>query len=715
MFKFLYIVTLLSTILLAKEEVEIYATSMESEGQIVKAHGEVNVIYKEYFLTAKEAIYDRKSGKLELFDNVRINYKNDYKILGNYAKLNIINKDKAFKPLYLLEKKSQVWISATNSKSKDEDMQIEAGSLSGCDPNNPLWTMDFSSSNYNTKTKWLDIYNARLYIYDIPIFYTPYFGYSLDKTRRTGLLLPGIGFSDDEGFYYEQPIYIAKENWWDLEINPQIRTNRGYGLYTKYRFVDSKISKGELTAGYFKEKQSYYEINDLVNNSHYGFHLKYENGGFINQWFDVKLEAQSGLYVDVTEMNDVDYINLSTNNSIETITTSQVLSRINMFYNDDKNYYGTYFKYYKNLALKSNNNTLQKLPTFHYHRYLETLLDEHFLYNLDIQSNNIYRKINKRVVQTDVNLPLTMQTALFDEYLNLSYTAYLYAQYSNFAGKEEIPSSDEYNNAIYLREYNILSASTQLTKAYEDMTHVVEFEAEYIFDGTDKKNGYYSYNDEYCNQLINQDDARCEFYNISDVEEVLKLSFSQYIFDSLGNQKIYHRLSQYIFNNQIQDEKYGDLENELDLEIGSSFNFYNNTFYNYDEAKFSKIYNKISFKGDSIDVSISHLYKDFFNSSKDSYMTVSSRYKQDNHYSYSARYDYDLELSLRKNLELGFLYKKRCWEFGLKYVENNRPILTHNSSSDSIKERYVYFTIVFKPFMESSSKPVFIHKLPQND
>ena len=715
MFKFLYIVTLLSTILLAKEEVEIYATSMESEGQIVKAHGEVNVIYKEYFLTAKEAIYDRKSGKLELFDNVRINYKNDYKILGNYAKLNIINKDKAFKPLYLLEKKSQVWISATNSKSKDEDMQIEAGSLSGCDPNNPLWTMDFSSSNYNTKTKWLDIYNARLYIYDIPIFYTPYFGYSLDKTRRTGLLLPGIGFSDDEGFYYEQPIYIAKENWWDLEINPQIRTNRGYGLYTKYRFVDSKISKGELTAGYFKEKQSYYEINDLVNNSHYGFHLKYENGGFINQWFDVKLEAQSGLYVDVTEMNDVDYINLSTNNSIETITTSQVLSRINMFYNDDKNYYGTYFKYYKNLALKSNNNTLQKLPTFHYHRYLETLLDEHFLYNLDIKSNNIYRKINKRVVQTDVNLPLTMQTALFDEYLNLSYTAYLYAQYSNFAGKEEIPSSDEYNNAIYLREYNILSASTQLTKAYEDMTHVVEFEAEYIFDGTDKKNGYYSYNDEYCNQLINQDDARCEFYNISDVEEVLKLSFSQYIFDSLGNQKIYHRLSQYIFNNQIQDEKYGDLENELDLEIGSSFNFYNNTFYNYDEAKFSKIYNKISFKGDSIDVSISHLYKDFFNSSKDSYMTVSSRYKQDNHYSYSARYDYDLELSLRKNLELGFLYKKRCWEFGLKYVENNRPILTHNSSSDSIKERYVYFTIVFKPFMESSSKPVFIHKLPQND
>jgi len=711
MSKFLYIFILLATILFAKEQVEIYATSMDSEENIVKAHNEVTVVYKEYFLTAKEAIYDRNSGKLELFGNVRINYQNDYKILGNYAKLNIINKNKLFKPLYLLEKKSQVWISASNAKSENENMQIKAGSLSGCNPNNPLWTMDFSSSNYNTKTKWLDIYNARLYIYDIPVFYTPYFGYSLDKTRRTGILLPSLGFSDDEGFYYEQPIYIAERNWWDLEISPQIRTNRGFGLYTKYRFVDSKISKGELTTGYFKEKKSYSKLNDLANSSHYGFNFKYENGDFINQWLDLKSEAQSGLYIDITDMNDVDYINLATNNSIETITSSQVLSRINMFYNDNKNYYGTYFKYYKNLALKSNDNTLQKLPTFQYHRYLDTFLDEHLLYNIDIQSNNIYRKINKRVIQTNINIPVTMQTTLFDEYLNLSYTAYLYGQYSNFAGKEDISSSDEYKNALYLREYNILSTSTQLTRAYENTTHVVEFEVEYTFDGTEKRNGFYDYNNNFCSKLINKNDSRCEFYNISDVQKVLKLSFSQYIFDSIGKQKLYHRLSQYIVKEE--KEEYGDLENELDLQLSDSFNFYNNLFYNYDESKFSKIYNKISFNSDSFNFYISHLYRNLFNSAKDSYMTIYSSYEQDNHYLYTIRYDYDIELKLRKNVELGFLYKKRCWEFGLKYVENNRPILTHNSSS--IKDRYIYFTIVFKPFMESNSKPVFIHKLPQND
>ena len=48
-------------------------------------------------------------------------------------------------------------------------------------------------------------------------------------------------------------------------------------------------------------------------------------------------------------------------------------------------------------------------------------------------------------------------------------------------------------------------------------------------------------------------------------------------------------------------------------------------------------------------------------------------------------------------------------------MQNNRPILTNNLGIDSIKDRYLYFTIMFKPFMESSDTPVFIHKLSQGN
>ncbi|MCK4737301.1 MAG: hypothetical protein KAT10_01970, partial [Sulfurimonas sp.] len=49
----------------------------------------------------------------------------------------------------------------------------------------------------------------------------------------------------------------------------------------------------------------------------------------------------------------------------------------------------------------------------------------------------------------------------------------------------------------------------------------------------------------------------------------------------------------------------------------------------------------------------------------------------------------------------GFLYQKRCWDFGIRYVENNRPILDEFGQPSSIRDRYLYFTIRLKPIMSS--------------
>ncbi|MCD6433848.1 MAG: LPS-assembly protein LptD, partial [Sulfurimonas sp.] len=344
MLKFFLVFTLSITFLYADSKVEIYATSMDSKDNMVRAYDGVTVVYKDYFLSSDEAIYDKNSGILELLGSVRATYGGSYKLLGKYAKLNISKKEKSFKPFFMLEKKSQVWISADEGCAIDKDYAIESGVLSGCDPNDPLWKMQFSSSDYNSDDMWLSLYNTRIYIYDIPVIYTPYFGFSLDTKRRTGLLVPAMGISDEEGFYYEQPIYIVEQDWWDLELKPQIRTNRGYGGYSTLRFVDGQYSSGEFTTGYFKEKDSYFVSEDLVNESHYGFNLQYDNSDFINQWFGLSLGGQSGLYIDVNNMNDVDYINLSTNDTTENATATQVLSRINMFYNTERNYFGLYYK-----------------------------------------------------------------------------------------------------------------------------------------------------------------------------------------------------------------------------------------------------------------------------------------------------------------------------------------------------------------------------------
>jgi LPS-assembly protein len=722
MLKYLLLLSLLTYALFAQkiDKVEIYASKMESKSNRVKASGGVSVIYQDYLLSAQRATYDRNTGNLELFEHIQVNYKGKSKVLGDYARVNIENKEKLFRPFYMLDNKSKVWISADEGSALDRDFTIKSGSLSGCNPMDPLWSMDFSSSDYNAKNKWMNVYNMRLYMGDIPLFYTPYFGYSLDKTRRTGLLFPSLGISDAEGVFYAQSLYIAEQNWWDLELIPQVRTRRGAGIYSTFRFIDSAKSHGELKLGYFKERNSYFEEYNLQNNSHYGYNFLYDNQDFINHWFGTKLQGQSGIYVDIKHMNDVDYINLASNNRIETSTATQVLSRVNMFYNTDQHYVGAYFKYYQDLQKTSNEDTLQKLPTLQYHYYLDTLLQNHLIYSLDIKSHNIQRQVDKTAVQTNINIPINLQTNLFDEYINVAYRANLYAQHSMFGGTQDVPQVGvEYNNGYIARNSHQFSLNTQLTKGYEDYTHVVGLGVSYTNNGSEIRNGYYEDYKDKCSDPANSAAPECEFYNISEIQEETQLDFIQYIYDSSAKEIVYHRLSQSISNSRAND-KYGELENELNYKINSYFSFYNNMFYNFDQKRFSKVLNKITYHSKELELSASHLYKDSFIdplSSDDpdrytSYLTSGLKYKYNKHYSFNTKYDYDVELSQRKAMEFGFMYKQRCWDFGIKYAENNRPILTQAAQSDSIYDRYVYITVLLKPFMHArGDSSMFAYKL----
>ena len=156
----------------------------------------------------------------------------------------------------------------------------------------------------------------------------------------------------------------------------------------------------------------------------------------------------------------------------------------------------------------------------------------------------------------------------------------------------------------------------------------------------------------------------------------------------------------------------------MDYQIVSGIKLYNNMFYNHDQSKFSKIYNQLTLSSGGFRVSFSHLYKDTFLKQTPtytpytSYITSSASYTYNKHYSYNATYNYDVENSLKKSFGIGFMYKKRCWNFGLQYLENNRPVLT-NSGSTSVYDRYLYFTIMLKPLMNSSSGPLFDYRLPE--
>jgi LPS-assembly protein len=682
----------------AAQKVEVFATMVDSNATHLEASGDVVVLYGDQYLSASKITYERNSTTLELFGNITVLKGNSYHILGEYAKIILEKDDKVFEPFYLLEKTTDVWMSTKSACSAKNMISLKEGMISGCDPTDPLWKMQFSSADYDDASKWINIYNASLRLYDVPVFYFPYFGYSLDFKRRSGLLVPSFGISSSEGFFYKQPIYVAGDNSWDIEFAPQIRTNRGAALYTTLRFVDSKVSRGELTVGYFKEKSSYVDRFNLANNKHYGFDFNYINHDVLGEWFDYHTSGQSGLFADMTWMNDIDYINLRGNDETKYSTSNQIYSRINSFYNTQNDYYGLYFKYFLDLSKKNNDETIQSLPALQYHHYLDTLFQDYLFYTVDATATNQYRKSGKNAFQSEINIPVTLRDSFFDDYLDISYTMQLHGRHIFFSGSDVIPDpNNDYSSGVFARNYHTIDVESSLAKGYEEFSHVMTFSAAYVHGGSDYKSGYYKESEEICNREYIYDNPYCDYYDIVDVEDAASLAMTQFFFDTGGKQMLYHKLSQKIVNEQNRDVL-GELENELDLRLNNHLSFYNDTLYNHDETQITKFLNSLRYNNETVAFDITHLYENYVDSavSRSSYLILDAQYQYNDYYRYFTKIAYDMRDSVKKHMEIGFLYSKRCWDFGIRYVENNRPVLTNNDAA-SIFDKYLYFTIALKP------------------
>lgn len=676
---------------------------MDTNGSYVKANNDVVVLYDGMYISAQSASFNRETGIIELYGNVNALKGAEYYTMGDYLMVNTQDDIKQFRPFFFQENRDHLWISARSAKTKDKEYELNTGIVSSCNPQDPDWTLRFSSGYYDGEDQWMQLYNARLYAGKIPVFYFPYVAYPTDTTRRTGLLRPTFGLSSDEGFIYQQPLYIAESPQWDLEFLPQVRTKRGKGMYTKLRFVDSPNSTGSFTVGGFEEKKYYQKEFNLKNSKHYGAEFKYQHRGFLKNWFDLDIQGSSGAYTDITYLNDVEYYNLKQNDALDYATTSQVTSKINLFLNQNENYYGMYSKYFIDLNKDSNADTIQNLPILHYHRALNTFLDDHFLYSLDYRGNNFYRKKRKNAVQNELKLPLTLQFPLLDEYLTLSLSENLYASTISFYGTDDLISTQGYSSGVYGQDSQTIELNTNLVKAFDTFTHSVGFTLKYLHPGRVEEKGFYEdYAAEFRDNRENNTpciEGPCEYDNISNMLEQASLELTQYIFTDDIGEKLYHRIKQPLVYETGYD-KYADLENELRYYFTKELNYYNNTFYNYDRNVISKTQNTIGYNDGIFVFNMSHLYKDELANdvrSKTRYLTTGARYNRSRKWQYFAGYAYDIDKSQTKNRYLGFLYSKRCWSAELKYVENIRPTLGTTGTASGIKDKILYLTLNLRP------------------
>ena len=78
----------------------------------------------------------------------------------------------------------------------------------------------------------------------------------MPNARKTGFLVPTIGFDNVLGVQYRQGFYWALSPSQDLTIAPQILTKRGQGGDVKYRYVLNRRSRGQWLINAFNDTKA---------------------------------------------------------------------------------------------------------------------------------------------------------------------------------------------------------------------------------------------------------------------------------------------------------------------------------------------------------------------------------------------------------------------------------------------------------------------------
>ncbi|MBP7251246.1 MAG: LPS-assembly protein LptD, partial [Aliarcobacter sp.] len=540
------------------EKLQLVAKDVDTKNNIITATGDVVAYSPTYYLSSDKMIYDKDKEILELFDNVLIIKDNKIQTQSNYAfvdmKNDIINQD----PVFLMDNTSNIW---SNSKeaNKDKDViTLENSILSSCDCIDPIWSIRSSSSDYDTEAMWMNTYNPRLYVKNVPVFYLPYFGFPTDTTRRTGLLLPTMGYSSSEGFLYSQPIFIAPADDYDIELIPQIRTQRGYGSYANFRYADSPDSMLNVKTGYFKEFDNYRSKEQLENSEHYGLDIDYERKNI----FAKNKEHQDGVFTSIRYLNDIEYITLKEEDDYNLGTDKKIESKVNYFYNTPEYYGGVYGKYYVDASQKTNDNTLQELPQIQLHSYNKELFLENLIYSIDTKAQNFTRKEGLNAKIYDINVPISYTKNILDDYMYVGVenrTILTQYDYSN-----SLYNNLRYEDGTLIQNRTSFIVGTDLLKPYSDYIHTLNLNASYDIPENLRKDG-----DLY--NITVKENQPLKYNELSvfptlQEQKTIKLSLNQSIYDKDNlKQFINHKMSQSILYNSFDEPKFQDLDNYVKI------------------------------------------------------------------------------------------------------------------------------------------------------
>ncbi|MCU7937929.1 MAG: LPS-assembly protein LptD [gamma proteobacterium symbiont of Bathyaustriella thionipta] len=247
----------------ADESTNIEADNAQSPNKdLINFTGNVVITKNIQKLTSDQATYNKTSSLFNAEGNVVITEPNMV-LKGDSARYQTDGrKGRVDNAVYELPARPAQGV-ADNIRFKPGEINLENPTYSTCPAIDQDWVLSASEMELHTEEGYGEAKHAVMRFKGVPVAYTPYINFPLNNERKSGFLMPDIGFSDTNGFELATPYYFNIAPDKDATVTPRVLSDRGLMLGGEYRYLSENHS-GEVYAEWLNDR-SYDDKRDAVD------------------------------------------------------------------------------------------------------------------------------------------------------------------------------------------------------------------------------------------------------------------------------------------------------------------------------------------------------------------------------------------------------------------------------------------------------------------
>ncbi len=677
--------------------IEIFSDSVSTSDQNhISFNGDVILTQGNRSLSADQTSYDRNLNYVNATGN--INYKDGYITIKGASQLStsLDSRQATLEdPSYILhgspthgDAKKVVY------DHKNGKYHFENAKITTCPKDNESWYLTATTVDVDNNEVFGESWNTTLWVYDVPVFYLPYFNFPIKNQRKTGFLYPSVEYGKSDGLQITTPFYWNIAPNYDYTLTPKIIGRRGLLTGHEFRYMINPHHLGSVNFEYINHDRKAVRDDDYKSNRWF---LSFKHhSDFLNNKikFDVTYDRVNK--DDFNYFNDLGNIKGSNDKLLQNAKLTYNPFRFTTASVEARNYQMLIDTNVKPFTLLPKISVRNTLPTnwFSLHSYGEF---SNFIYTNSYKRPGNYE--GKRLhLESALRIPLVQEPFLqVDGTAKLMYTKYMQDQngplmfyYTNQGFTSIRDNVDRFLPMLKFKANLILD--TEYTLFGDMMSQTLEPHIQYLYvpyrnqdhiglyDTTDYIQDYYS---------IFGDNRFAGLDRISN-ENRLTIGFTSRIKDSQGHERALFTIGQaFSLQNQkvkltpYQEEKIGSRSNlnmMFELKPWEYINFVGSMAYDTINHRVYRGFSAIEYKDDTITGQLNYRYtkrgnRTMFDNKKVDLKQIGAHiaFPINDNISLMSSAFYDLEQKRNIDRIIKLQYDNCCWKFNVFLEQVNEP------------------------------------------